>query len=81
MEFCPYSGEARPSSDQSFILSKGSFILSLGYVVKTSLMMIVIPSGLKCWNDLSSPVRCLSVTYSLTLRANAAYWSQKTNLT
>lgn len=34
MEFCPYSGKARPSSDQSFILSKGSFILSQGYVVK-----------------------------------------------
>lgn len=48
---------------------------------KTSLMMIVIPSGLRCWNDLSSPVRCLGVTYSLTLRANAAYWSQKTHLT
>lgn len=34
MEFCSYSGKARPSSDQSFILSKGSFILSQGYVVK-----------------------------------------------
>lgn len=33
-EFCPYSGKARPSSDQSSILSKGSFILSQGYVVK-----------------------------------------------
>lgn len=48
---------------------------------KTSLMMIVIPSGLRCWDDPSSPVRCLSVTYSLTPRANAAYWSQKTHLT
>lgn len=34
MEFCPYSGKARPFSDQSFILSSGSFILSQGYVVK-----------------------------------------------
>lgn len=34
MELCPYSGEARPSSERSFILSKGSFILSQGYVVK-----------------------------------------------
>lgn len=48
---------------------------------KTSLMMIVIPSGLRCWDDPSSPVRCLSMTYSLTLRASAAYWSQKTHLT
>lgn len=29
-----YSGKARPSSGQSFILSKGSFILSQGYVVE-----------------------------------------------
>lgn len=29
-----YSGKARPSSGQSFILSKGSFILPKGYVVK-----------------------------------------------
>jgi len=49
MEFCPYSGKARPSSDQSFILSQG-------YVVKTSLMMIGIPSVLRCWSDLSSPM-------------------------
>lgn len=48
---------------------------------KTSLMMIVIPSGLRCWNHLSSPVRCLSVTSSMSLGASAAYWSQKTYLT
>lgn len=34
MEFCPSSGETRPSSDQSFIQSKGSFIPAQGYVVK-----------------------------------------------
>lgn len=34
MEFWPSSAEARPSSDRSFIRSKGSFILSQGYVVK-----------------------------------------------
>ena len=45
MQFCPYSGKVKASSDQSFILSKGSFILSQGYVVKTSLIMIGIPSG------------------------------------
>lgn len=34
MEFWPSSAGARPSSDWSFIQSKGSFILSQGYVVK-----------------------------------------------
>lgn len=34
MEFWPSSAEARPSSDRSFIQSKGSFILTQGYVVK-----------------------------------------------
>lgn len=34
MELCPSSAAARPSSDQSFIQSKGSFILAQGYVVK-----------------------------------------------
>lgn len=53
MELCPQSGKASHSTDRPFILSKGSFILSQGYVAKTSLMMIVIPSGLRCWNDLS----------------------------
>lgn len=34
MEVCPYSGKVRPSSGQSFILSKASFILPQSYVVK-----------------------------------------------
>lgn len=33
-EFCPLSVETGPSSDQSFIHSKGSFIPSRGCVVK-----------------------------------------------
>lgn len=46
--FCPDNGKVRPSADQSFIPSKGPFILSSGHVGKTSLMMIRILSGLKC---------------------------------
>lgn len=48
---------------------------------KTSLMMMVIPSGLRHLSNPSSPMRCFIVTRSLTLREIAAHLSQNTHLT